>query len=157
MGEVFRLTRSQPQIAALRAICEAWGPPATGSERFWGFADVLAAVGRPGSVAVFVAAEADAPWQGVALADAGPDAADLLYVYVAASCRRQGLARRLLLGVSDHLRQETAVSSLFLEVRQGNREAQRLYESLGMQRIGERRRYYADGEDALVFRWELTR
>lgn len=40
--------------------------------------------------------------------------------------------------------------SVLLEVRASNEAALRLYDSLGFQRVGLRRRYYADGEDALL-------
>lgn len=37
-----------------------------------------------------------------------------------------------------------------LEVRAGNTAAQRLYDKLGFELVGRRRRYYSDGEDALI-------
>ena len=157
MAEIFRLRRSPAQIAELRDLCALWGPPAIGSERFWGFDDVLAAVTRPGCIALIAAAHADAPWEGVAFAEAGADTADLMYVYVKAACRKSGVARALLGGLIATLAAETTAESLFLEVRIGNRAAQKLYESYGMQRIGARPRYYADGEDALVYRLEIAR
>ncbi len=40
----------------------------------------------------------------------------------------------------------------FLEVRAGNQPAQALYTAHGFRRDGERRAYYADGEDAWLFR-----
>ncbi len=40
--------------------------------------------------------------------------------------------------------------AVLLEVRASNAAALRLYESLGFQRVGLRRRYYADGEDAVL-------
>ena len=44
---------------------------------------------------------------------------------------------------------------IFLEVREGNASAQRLYEKLGFQTVGRRTNYYADGETALVMKWEI--
>lgn len=40
--------------------------------------------------------------------------------------------------------------SVLLEVRASNKPAQRLYASLGFERVGVRKRYYGDGEDAVL-------
>lgn len=40
--------------------------------------------------------------------------------------------------------------SVLLEVRASNAAALHLYDSLGFERVGLRRRYYADGEDAVL-------
>jgi len=42
------------------------------------------------------------------------------------------------------------VRRAFLEVRPSNRKAIRLYEKFGFDKVGVRRRYYRDGEDALI-------
>jgi ribosomal protein S18 acetylase RimI-like enzyme len=43
-----------------------------------------------------------------------------------------------------------AISSVTLEVRDGNREAVNLYESLGFARVGRRRDYYGQGHDGVL-------
>lgn len=40
--------------------------------------------------------------------------------------------------------------SVLLEVRASNEAALRLYSSLGFERVGLRRQYYPDGEDAVL-------
>lgn len=151
------LRRTAAQVAELRALCDEWGPPAFGNERFWSFDDVLQAVTRPGSLALFAAERDDGPWGGVALVDVGPDAADLLYIYVKRAFRQHGIARALIDGIVRALAPLSGVEALFLEVRIGNTGARKLYESIGMEKIGARRRYYADGEDALVYRLEIAK
>lgn len=47
------------------------------------------------------------------------------------------------------------VLELFLEVRPSNAAAQKLYAKLGGEVVGQRRRYYADGEDADVYKFNL--
>jgi ribosomal-protein-alanine N-acetyltransferase len=47
-------------------------------------------------------------------------------------------------------------TALFLEVRRGNVTAQRLYTRLGFVEVGQRPRYYDDGEDGLILRLDLT-
>lgn len=69
--------------------------------------------------------------------------------------RRRGVGRALLQSLMTRLLAEN-VAQVFLEVRKGNQAAQALYEGLGFSRVGERARYYSDGEDAVLFRCCLT-
>jgi ribosomal-protein-alanine N-acetyltransferase len=67
-------------------------------------------------------------------------------------CQRQGLGRALM---EQYLKTNDfggRVQSVFLEVRVSNAPAQGLYRSMGFYEIGQRSRYYSDGEDALVLR-----
>jgi ribosomal protein S18 acetylase RimI-like enzyme len=43
-----------------------------------------------------------------------------------------------------------------LEVRAANAGARKLYEELGFRDVGERRAYYADGENARLYAYEFT-
>jgi [ribosomal protein S18]-alanine N-acetyltransferase len=64
--------------------------------------------------------------------------------------KKQGYARQLL---NHALRffKEKNVSECYLEVREHNRDAQRLYERFSFEVIGRRKKYYPEtGEDALV-------
>ena len=45
---------------------------------------------------------------------------------------------------------EQAARESTLEVRRSNKVAQSLYQKYGFEVVGERRRYYKDGEDALI-------
>ena len=82
------------------------------------------------------------------------DLADLLRIGVAPAARRRGLARRLLVTATDHARASGA-GRMLLEVGAGNLAALDLYATAGFQRIDVRRRYYADGSDALVLSLDL--
>jgi ribosomal-protein-alanine N-acetyltransferase len=64
-------------------------------------------------------------------------------------CRRLGLARRLMGMAEDHV-VEMGGDSITLEVRTSNVSALALYDALGYRRVGCRRRYYPNGEDAIV-------
>lgn len=89
---------------------------------------------------------------GYCVAMPGYEEMHLLNITVAPACRRQGHARAMLRRLADHARAR-GDRKLWLEVRQGNVEAQRLYEALGFEAVGLRRGYYpaAQGrEDALV-------
>lgn len=147
---LFELMRTPEQIAALRDICESWH---SGPEHFWEFDSVLDAMSRPGSLVVFAAERPDSPvWAGAALVDVGPYSADLLYIYTRPEYRRRHLARRIMGHVLQLLADKPQIESLFLEVRVSNISAQRLYQSIGMEQIGTRKRYYANGEDALIYK-----
>ena len=64
--------------------------------------------------------------------------------------RRQGIGRRLLLGLAE-VAIELGSARMTLEVRVSNEPAQRLYRSFGFNVSGRRAAYYSDdGEDALV-------
>lgn len=80
--------------------------------------------------------------------------AELLRIAVDPAARRGGLGRRLLEQSEEALR-ALGVSQLFLEVRESNTAARRLYEACGWIEAGLRRDYYPDGETAVLYRKEL--
>jgi ribosomal-protein-alanine N-acetyltransferase len=51
---------------------------------------------------------------------------------------------------------QRGAARLLLEVSAANQAARALYESLGFIKQGQRRRYYADGADALILALELS-
>ncbi len=78
------------------------------------------------------------------------DEVEVLSLAVDPPWRRRGVGRRLLDSYLSELRGE-GVRRVTLEVRASNGPAQELYRALGMSWEGERRRYYGDGEDALLY------
>ncbi len=76
------------------------------------------------------------------------DEIHLLNIAVAPEHRGRGLGRALLADLVAHGREKGAVKVL-LEVRVGNAAAIGLYEAFGFERLGVRKRYYDDGEDAV--------
>jgi [ribosomal protein S18]-alanine N-acetyltransferase len=80
---------------------------------------------------------------------------ELENIVVAPSNRRKGLGTRLLESLMTHARQSNS-ESVFLEVRESNLAARRLYEHLGLQQMGTRKSYYAHPfEAAILYRIEL--
>jgi len=65
--------------------------------------------------------------------------------------RRQGFARSILLEAIGMMKRSKG-EKLYLEVREHNRPARRLYESLGFRPFSSRTNYYADGSDAILYR-----
>ena len=83
------------------------------------------------------------------------DQAELANLAVAPAFRGRGVGRALLESVVAVAR-ELGVRQLFLEVRQSNSVAQRLYRSVGFVPVALRRGYYeAPVEDALVMALRL--
>lgn len=98
----------------------------------------------------------DAPAPGVVaygcMQCAGAEA-DLMTIAVAPAFRRQGLGNmlleRLLAGAK-----ERGAETVFLEVRRSNLAAQALYARAGFRAVAVRKKYYPDGEDALLMRMD---
>jgi len=86
------------------------------------------------------------------LAPAGAGQGDIQTIAVAEAARGRGTGRALLEALLAEAGRRGA-DEVFLEVRAGNETAQRLYASLGFERIAVRPHYYQpDNEDAWVMR-----
>lgn len=82
------------------------------------------------------------------------DEADLLNIAVAPAYRRRGIGKTVLKRLTSGAKRR-GVKRMFLEVRASNTAAQALYAGEGFSVISERKRYYPDGESALVMAKEL--
>lgn len=82
--------------------------------------------------------------------------AQVMTVGVDAEHRRQGIGARLVGALVEAARTGGA-RTVLLEVRASDDGAQQLYARAGFVPIGRRRRYYRDGEDAVVMRTDLRR
>jgi ribosomal-protein-alanine N-acetyltransferase len=92
--------------------------------------------------------DSDAPPIAFSLAWAVADELHLIHIATHPDERRKGAARALMRTLIGHA-VERRSRLVLLEVRRTNRPAIRLYRSLGFSAMGLRRRYYADGEDAI--------
>ena len=88
---------------------------------------------------------------GYAVTRTAGDVVDLHRVVVADRGRRQGVASRLVLGLTG----TTGGRRILLEVSASNEAAIALYRRLGFEEIDRRRAYYRDGSDALVMQRDL--
>ena len=82
--------------------------------------------------------------------------ADILNLCVDIPMRRKGYAKELMNSVIAALKLKK-VERVFLEVRVSNSPAIALYERLGFQLIGTRKKYYEDTEDAYVYRLTIVK
>lgn len=78
------------------------------------------------------------------------DATELLKIVVAPELRRRGVANALLEKVA-YDAFNLASGKMMLEVRAGNKGAQAFYRNAGFEEVGNRPKYYSDGEDAKIF------
>ena len=78
-----------------------------------------------------------------------PDDAHITSLAVAEEARRRGHGRRLVTALVA-LAGSLGAEAVTLEVRTSNGAARALYAGQGFEEVGERRRYYADGEDAVI-------
>ncbi|MDT8317301.1 MAG: ribosomal protein S18-alanine N-acetyltransferase [bacterium] len=77
------------------------------------------------------------------------DEMQILDLAVDERLRRHGMGRVLIRSALKRAAVDGARHA-FLEVRRGNKAGISLYKALGFAEIGERRKYYKDGEDAIV-------
>lgn len=84
------------------------------------------------------------------------DQAELYRIATDSRCRRQGIAESLLKrGIAWAVNR--SAESIFLEVRSGNASAIALYEKLGFESVGIRKKYYtAPSEDAVIMVRKVT-
>lgn len=92
---------------------------------------------------------------GMLLGRVAADEAEVLTLAIVPEMRRRGVASGLLVAVRDEVRARGG-RAIFLEVATGNLAARALYARCGFVEVGQRRRYYADGSDAIVLRLDLS-
>ena len=79
----------------------------------------------------------------------GPDS-ELLSIATSSAHQRSGIGTALLDAGLAHL-DFAKGDKMFLEVREGNTKARRFYEKHGFEPYAERKKYYADGENAILY------
>lgn len=80
----------------------------------------------------------------------GPDS-ELLSIATRGTEQRKGIGTQLLKAGLDKLTNDD--DQCFLEVRDGNTKARSFYEKHGFQLYNVRKKYYADGEDAALYKF----
>ncbi len=127
-----------PALATLHAQAfppeEAWGPDA-----------MVLMLDMPGAFGLW------RPDAGLVLARVVLDEAEILTLAVVPAARRQGLGATLLAAALAEAARRGATAML-LEVAKANQPARALYAAQGFTQVGLRRRYYANGDDALLLR-----
>lgn len=102
--------------------------------------------------------EAEGQLLGYCIASSGAGEAHILNLCVAPHNRRNGIGRHLMEAQIQDFRHRD-LNTVFLEVRESNRSAIALYDTLGFNEIGRRRAYYPaqnGREDALILALSLA-
>ena len=135
--------RDYAQIAVLEAECfaEPWSEDSISQTAQSGHAVILVAE-RDGRIVAY---------GGMLVMF---DTAEMLNIAVTRAERRKGTGRAVMNALSAEAKSRGA-TRLMLEVRRSNAGAIALYEGLGFAVISERRGYYANGEDALIYQKSL--
>lgn len=144
---IHRYVGSDLQRRNLDLLASEWQKD--GAHPFWSAESIANSLTHPENQMWYAEEHQDSEWLGMTLMRIVGEDAELLYIHTTPSKRGQGLGKRLLRHVMHDL--PINVAKIFLEVRPSNNAAQRLYTSLGFKMTGRRKKYYKDGEDALIF------
>jgi ribosomal protein S18 acetylase RimI-like enzyme len=143
-----------PQQLHLETLAAEWR---TRGE-FWSFRSCLESMTKMDAMLSAAATlQAGGPWIGWYLATCQSDTCELLYIYTAEASRGQRVAGQLLDDLIARATEAPDIDAIFLEVRPSNQAAIRLYESKGFKNISCRKRYYSNGDDALVYQRPIIR
>lgn len=140
------IERAGPLHATLLSTIHA---RAFNAEEFWNERIMAGQLSQP---SVFGLLEARG---GMILTRTAADEAEVLTVAVVPERRQQGLGAALVREAAAEARRR-GVRRLVLEVSTRNPAARGLYGSLGFAQIGRRKKYYTNGDDALVMSLDLN-
>ena len=126
------------------------------SSSFWTATSILSSLAISSNRIWFVPGQSRT-WIGFLMASFVSEDVELLYVYASPEARGQGIGHLLLENLISTATAQPLIQKIFLEVRPSNLAAIRLYESHRFVRTGIRRRYYKDGEDALIYEYAINR
>jgi [ribosomal protein S18]-alanine N-acetyltransferase len=126
------------------------------SAAHWSTEQYQAAFLREGPSRMVLIVAEESKVQGFIVGKVSDDEWEIENLAIAGPERRRGLGRQLVGGFLNRARAANA-KSVFLEVRESNLAARRLYEKSAFIEAGRRTRYYREpNEDAIVYRLELS-
>lgn len=134
---------------ALNEFCDKWL-----ADSFWPFKEFELSLKIPGTFLLY--STTPEGWAGLSLGRVMGETAELFFIITRPDLRGRGLAKRQLTDFESHSKERWQAKTVMLEVRPTNVSAIRLYESLFYTKIGTRKRYYKDGEDALIYEKAVT-
>lgn len=126
---------------SLQLFLKTWG--------YWSLEDLSNAL-KTGNYTLYYA-QAEEEIVGALLVLVSDDFVDVIYLYTASHYRRRNIGLNLLTECESVLKKGGLVKKFLLEVRKDNIPAQKLYDAFGMKLISERKKYYKDGCDALIY------
>ncbi len=146
-----RVHDSGPSDAASHVEAESQG---FGSDA-WSLTQLEASLARPHGISLLARDEQTGRVRGACLGWCVAGEAELERIVVVPSGRRAGCGGLLLDEFLERCRAGSG-GRVFLEVRSSNEAAIGLYLSRAFSEVGRRRRYYRDGEDAVIMALDLS-
>ena len=136
----------------LRAMSDMWGA------EFWTYDEVVDSLSRRTSELFYLEepvaeTRVGGGWAGLVFVSVAQDFCDILFVFVDPGLRGRGWGSAILRGLAAECRGR-AISRIGLEARASNGSARALYQKVGMTEVAVRRKYYSDGEDAVIYSWD---
>lgn len=143
------------EVAQLQAICKTWEQD-TG---FWSFDEILKTISEHKNVLIYCYNKNDKKkhWIGCILGILLEDICEIIYIYVKKIHRNKNIGIGLMNTLFKELQKNPYINKICLEVRVSNMIAQSLYLKLGFINTGIRKKYYSNGEDALLFTKIITK
>ena len=135
--------------AALQAHCSLW--------EYWSLEETKKSLLDPRYHLLVACDDGSESWVGSLLYWVGIEHGELLYIFTHPQHRNQGVARALFSHMEMQLQSLSSCKEICLEVRASNHAAQALYRTLHLKETRIRKKYYADGEDAVIFTKETRR
>jgi ribosomal-protein-alanine N-acetyltransferase len=139
------LREDLPQLSEIESVC---------SKNPWGIDMLGEALGLEGAWGLCM--EERGKLLGFGLFYHVLDELEVLTLCIAPSHQRKGMGRRLL-EEAKRVAREKGARKVSLEVRESNMAALKLYGQLGFLKVGIRKAYYSDGEDAILMDCLLDR
>lgn len=141
-----KLRETQLNCAHIDILCTKWD--------FWDASTLRSCLQKP-SYQVYFYQRPNMHWEALVLIQQGPYSSDLIYLYVLEESRGMGIGTGLLDFLWEDLKEIKSHEFLYLEVRPSNTVAINVYRKFGMKVVGERKKYYKNGENAFVLRRDI--
>ena len=142
----------------LEDVHAVWAMESATHPHPWSMAHMRDSLAAGHAAWVLEAQDASTAIVGYLIAMAGVEEAHLLSIAVDRAYQGRGLAQHLLTALATWAR-SVAAACVWLEVRESNASARRLYERWGFETVSLRKRYYptvqGEREHAVVMRWTL--
>ena len=136
---------SDSEQIALSQFCQTYV-----ENSFWPFKEFQLSLQIPQTFLLY-RSDGNAQWQGLALSRVMAGVGELYFIFVRPEQRGKHIAQSILVDFEQHAKIVYQAETLMLEVRMSNVGAIRLYEKANFKREGVRKRYYQDGEDAVIY------
>lgn len=134
----------------VKVLASLWG------HEFWTYEELLESMAVPGTRVFWTSPDNNSVTMlmtSFLLVRETDAEAEVFFMFTPPAFRGQGLARRLLQNALTDWTRGGRIGRCFLEVRPSNSAAIAIYEQNGFRMIQRRKKYYRNGEDALIYEW----